>query len=619
MQKDNAPNLFIAAAGMGTRLQPLTHAFPKPLLPVAGIPVIERLLHPVAATLGMRAFAMNLHHMPELFRSWTESLPPYLPRPVFYHEQTLLGTGGAIANAHEFFRQGTCLLINGDILTDIDWEAFFMHHRSSGNMVTLALQDRTHERRVGVDASGKLVCIDPEMKTKGVGRWLGYACAAIYEPAFLDFLPTGESHVPPFWVAAAEKTHSVGTYDIGSSQWIDLGTVDSYAHGIIAALKGHQRFFAERLMIPWDTDISNVCVIEKNVTIGAGASLSNVVLLPGSRIEDGESLESVISGPGFRAPFNSKQEASRPQADRTILSGSDRIYTHVKGGLLLEYSASEALIQRQILLTRCLRQNGIPVPEVYSHVPEKRQVLLQDLGDESLQTWCQSHPVDALESMLKRVLDRLVDFQWSDTTGLPYPQDKPFDKSVLLWESSYFLERCVFRAFGLREFCRTMSETLSLEFERLADSVAMLPRNLMHRDFQSSNVMIYHDAPWFIDFQAAHHGPCFYDAASLIGDPYLDLPRDLRQDLESHYLDNVIDRLEMTREDARNALIQCGIQRHMQALGAYGFLSAIQGKPEFLKYIPPALRLLREQVVRVEPAFPCLYRLLGESGKRIAP
>ena len=57
----------------------------------------------------------------------------------------------------------------------------------------------------------------------------------------------------------------------------------------------------------------------------------------------------------------------------------------------------------------------------------------------------------------------------------------------------------------------------------------------------------------------------------------------------------------------------------MQALGAYGFLSAILGKAEFLKYIPPALRLLREQVVRVEPAFPCLYRLLGESGKRIAP
>ena len=175
MEKKLQCNLFIAAAGLGVRLQPLTLAFPKPLLPVAGIPVVTRLLQPVVAALNIQDFAMNLHHMPERFHDWANNLPPNLLRPRFFHEDTLLGTGGAIANARDFFRKGTCLLINGDILTEIDWAAFATHHRSSGNMVTLAVQDRAHERRVGVDLDGKLVCIDQEMKSRGVHRWLGYA------------------------------------------------------------------------------------------------------------------------------------------------------------------------------------------------------------------------------------------------------------------------------------------------------------------------------------------------------------------------------------------------------------------------------------------------------------
>jgi aminoglycoside/choline kinase family phosphotransferase len=122
--------------------------------------------------------------------------------------------------------------------------------------------------------------------------------------------------------------------------------------------------------------------------------------------------------------------------------------------------------------------------------------------------------------------------------------------------------------------------------------------------------MIVQGEPWFIDFQAAHHGPCFYDAASMIGDPYLDLPRPLRRELEGHYLANVAGRLDMTPDAMKQALILCGLQRHMQALGAYGFLSAIRGKNEFLKYIPPALSFLGEEVSCVEKQFPALNELV---------
>ncbi|MCF7847308.1 MAG: nucleotidyltransferase family protein [Kiritimatiellales bacterium] len=339
----------------------MTNTFPKPLLPLAGIPLIEHLLHSVQASLKIRDFAINLHYKPELFREWARELQPGLPRPTFFYEEELLGTGGAIAHAHEFFMQGTCLLINGDILADIDWNAFAMHHRNSGNMVTLAVQDRSRERRVGVDAEGNLLCIDPEMKTPGVHRWLGYACAAIYEPEFLETLPEGESHVPPYWVEAAEKTYRIGTYDIGSSRWIDVGDVNRYAEGVFTCLKGSERFFAEPLEIPWDTQISGICVVEKNVVIGSNVELCDTILLPGARIEDRETLSSIVAGPDFRESFSLPATENIPKDGRTILSGSDRVYRHVAEGLLLEYTAFEPMVERQIVLTEILRRNNLPV------------------------------------------------------------------------------------------------------------------------------------------------------------------------------------------------------------------------------------------------------------------
>jgi NDP-sugar pyrophosphorylase family protein/aminoglycoside/choline kinase family phosphotransferase len=610
MEEGPSLNLFIASAGLGTRLRPATGTFPKPLLPLAGVPLVERLLHSVQASLQIRDFAMNLHYKPELFQQWAQGLMPELLRPVFFYEEDLLGTGGAIYNARAFFRRGTCLLVNGDILTDFDWAAFAAHHRRCGNLVTLAVQDRSHERRVGVDAEGQLLCIDPEMKTPGVHRWLGYACAAIYEPDFLAYLPEGESHVPPYWVAAAQQTGRVGTFDIGSSPWLDLGNADCYAEGVFSCVSGAERFFAEPLNIPWDTRIIGRCVIEKNVKIGSNVELCDAILLPGTRVGDGERLRSMIAGPDFRESFSLPAAETLPANDKTVLSGSDRVYRHAAEGMLLEYTASESLIERQIALTEILRRNQLPVPRIISHNPAKRQMLLDDLGDESLRVWCRSRSVDEITPMLKNVLDRLIDFQWTDTSGSPYPRDKPFDKTVLLWESSYFMERCVYRVFGLNEFGRPLADALGQEFERLAERVACFPRNLMHRDFQSSNVMMYQGAPWFIDFQAARHGPCFYDAASMIGDPYLCLPRPLRAELETYYLTSAGERLAMTAGEARSALVLCGMQRHMQALGAYGFISSIRGKKEFLQYIPPALNLLAEEVTALQAEFPALNQLV---------
>lgn len=116
----------------------------------------------------------------------------------------------------------------------------------------------------------------------------------------------------------------------------------------------------------------------------------------------------------------------------------------------------------------------------------------------------------------------------------------------------------------------------------------------MHRDFQSQNIMITkRNIPKIVDYQGARIGPPAYDIASLLGDPYYRLADDMRERLLNYYIKkiNVVQEeqsqsakghLIITEQEIRKSLLPCWLQRHMQALGAYGFLSKVKGKNIFL-------------------------------------
>ena len=133
--------------------------------------------------------------------------------------------------------------------------------------------------------------------------------------------------------------------------------------------------------------------------------------------------------------------------------------------------------------------------------------------------------------MVFKCLEELVKFQ-NVSVSL---EDKIFDESVLLWETDYFLERFIFRVCGLRNYYLENSEAIDKERHQLAMSVGNQPRKLMHRDFQSENVMIKDGEPWLIDFQAAHVGTPIYDAASFIGDPYMDYSAARQDEFRTYY------------------------------------------------------------------------------------
>ena len=119
----------------------------------------------------------------------------------------------------------------------------------------------------------------------------------------------------------------------------------------------------------------------------------------------------------------------------------------------------------------------------------------------------------------------------------------------------------------------------------IAARLAALPRVLVHRDFQSQNILWYKDRPYFVDFQTAMLGPYTYDLASLLYDNYVDLSVNVQETLIDYFF-------ESYPEANRDDFYPVALQRTLQAISAYAFLSRIQGKSQYDQFIPRGLEHL---------------------------
>jgi aminoglycoside/choline kinase family phosphotransferase len=124
--------------------------------------------------------------------------------------------------------------------------------------------------------------------------------------------------------------------------------------------------------------------------------------------------------------------------------------------------------------------------------------------------------------------------------------------------------------------------------------LAKRSRVLVHRDFQSQNILVRNGQAYLIDFQGMRPGLAQYDLASVLYDPYVDLTEAERGELLEHYCDGKPD------DDFTETLRFCAMQRLMQALGAYGFLGLVKGHQHFLQHIPKAVSSLREVVAKID-------------------
>lgn len=267
-----------------------------------------------------------------------------------------------------------------------------------------------------------------------------------------------------------------------------------------------------------------------------------------------------------------------------------------------------------------LHQSGAPTPAIHAFDPETGLALCEDLGDLRLHDLLAGQDAEQTAALYEQTVRELARMQARAAAGFDpaWCWDTPhYDRKLMRErESGYFLRACCTDLLGLA-FDRAAVET---ECDRLADEAAVAPADFfLHRDFQSRNLMVRNGRVRFIDFQGGRLGPLAYDLASLLLDPYAALSPALQERLTRVYLDALRHEIVYDPEQFRREYLWLALQRNLQILGAFAFLSQVRGKPFFAQYLRPALDSLAGLLAKPEAAgYPALRDLTDQCRQELA-
>ena len=306
-------------------------------------------------------------------------------------------------------------------------------------------------------------------------------------------------------------------------------------------------------------------------------------------------------------------------------SGSSRRYFRVKtdkryliGAYNINIEENDAFFSFSMHFHEC----RLPVPEILAISPSKEIYVQTDLGDVTLF----HHVENCLKNgsfdqntidLYKKSLDKLVDFQTIGHKGLDYSKAFPtpaFDEMSIMEDLNYF-KYCFLKE---QEEISFNEKRLDADFQRLAKYILEAPSDFfMYRDFQSRNIMIVDNEPYFIDYQGGRKGPLQYDVVSLLYQVKARIPEELRKELIDYYkiklqeisplryapvemtsTERHLERPKGVEKSPTNELVESFnkyfpafvLLRLLQVLGAYGFRGLIQKKLHFMQSIPYAIR-----------------------------
>ena len=512
-----AKKAIVLAAGLGTRLRPLTCATPKPLMPVWGEPMLARIVGRLRE-MGVDDIVVNCHYLHEQVEAWVADLAAKEGGSLKIrasYEPEILGTGGVLNPLRAWIGADDFYLVNGDIVVENvpDFASRVSRLASSADQIGLALVTEEGPRTIEVEPESGYVT---NWKSDDPG-WEGtytYCGFSLLKAGILDYVePTGFSSV----VAAYEKAMMDGKFMkvVRSDDllWTDAGTIESF--------------------------------------IGLNQDKDD------NAFADFPQLKAALGdGPG-KIEFMGAR-------------GSERVFFRSDDKVVVIYDdATRKENGRYAGHAKWLAEKGIPVPKVVADLTEMKTLVLEYAGSEHKMT---------LEEYAK-VVETLAKFNGLDASGLELEPE--MDEALWAWERNLFREHCLGARYG-----REMSAAVEKELEQVAAVLEKEPRALVHRDFQSTNVLWRNGKLAFIDFQGMRLGPAAYDLASLVYDPYVKLSDEKRRALAALY----------AKASGRGAGIEkvlpfAAVERLVQCLGAYGRLASV-GQPQFGRHVLPALENL---------------------------
>jgi NDP-sugar pyrophosphorylase family protein/tRNA A-37 threonylcarbamoyl transferase component Bud32 len=569
---------FILGAGLGTRLRPLTDACPKPLLRVGGRPIITYAMNHLISV-GVERFIVNTHHCAEAYHlafpnnEW-QGIPI-----IFRHEPTLLDTAGGLKNIEDILEQDTALFVyNGDIISDIPLNFLIETHKARKKEVTLALRSCGAPLNVNINDLGDVCDLRHTLGNCGSRSCL-FTGIYILEKTFLTRLKKGcvRSIVPLFVDMIRKEPGSIAGVLLDEGKWHDIGSINEY-------------------------NKVNLAFSQKDASL----------VIRHHRAERGRDGMLLF----LKNSLHIESSATIRTTDMTG-GGSDRSFLRVSFGnnrtvVLMHYSTTRKENTFYIPIAGFLRDIGVTVPEVMSSDSARGFIILEDLGNTDLWSY-RNHPWKIRREHYQKTLDlvyRLHAFPVVHASLNRLTLMEGFGSELYKWEQDYFLKYFVSSIAKIR-LSPADRKALDRELNALSDRLGKLKTCLIHRDFQSRNVMLRSGEPVIIDFQGMRFGNYFYDLGSLLYDPYVSLTENERIALLRYYFDlssrdeqpwtgeAIFQGAQFTNQPGKgrhplsddwNAFQkmfrEASAQRLMQALGAYGFLGVKCGLKEFLQHIP---------------------------------
>lgn len=550
-----AKKAIVLAAGFGTRLRPLTLSRPKPLLPVMGEPMLARILD-MLVSWGVEEIKVNAHHLADQVEEFVKEYQGDAADArgvsvTVAREDGILGTGGVLRPLADWIGGDPFWLVNGDVvIEDLEPEPIEEAFERSGRFAACWISEDAGPRTIEADPEGR-VC-NWHSDDAGYPGTYTYCGVALLSPDVIGYLPPprkadgakGEgfcSIVEAYEKAMMEGGKFVVGVQEPEASWCDAGTGDVYrelnSEPMTPSLFGERRLDA---------------------------------LVAALGFKEGDTLAEYLGARGsdrmfykLHPPAEGKQGVSAPVM-----------------AVVYEEARKENANARFAPITRFLAANGVPVPRLLADLPESNAYATEFVEGKSLEELANEKGADLVKLYIP-ALDVLKRIWAIPADAKDAPEfEPPFGPGLYRWERELFENECVKARYGLD----AIPDDARRELEGVADELSKEPQVLVHRDFQSSNLLYPGGAkgsPVLIDFQGMRRGPAAYDLASLLYDPYVPLDgtdRSLLLELAA----------KIPGAPSQRMVTLAAVQRLSQALGAYCRLVAA-GQPRFAKYVLRAL------------------------------
>jgi mannose-1-phosphate guanylyltransferase len=319
---------MVLAAGVGSRLEPLTTQVPKPLVPVANVPVMEHILK-LLNKHGFSDICANLHYLPQQIRDYFQDGSSLGIRLHFLGEEQLSGDAGGVRACRDFLDGNTFIVMMGDLLTDVDLTQIVQEHKRKKALASIALkrvQDVSHFGVAVLDSEGFINQFQEKPQPHEAKSNLASTGIYVLEPEVFNHIPQTGTYGfgRQLFPSLVEKGFPVLGVEV-QTYWSDVGTLVQYRQSNFDALEGlvslqvpgHLRMSTDHshgkvwledgVIIEPNVVIEGQALIGKNSIVRSGAHLSNSVVIGADcTIDSGARLRNSILWPGAQVKANAQ-------------------------------------------------------------------------------------------------------------------------------------------------------------------------------------------------------------------------------------------------------------------------------------------------------------------------